>query len=300
MRIVHHLENSRSLRVLWMLEELGLDYELRRYPRDPKTLLAPPELRNVHPLGKSPVLQDGELVLAESGAILDYLADRYDTQRQLSPSPMPADGAERIAYRYWLHYAEGSAMPPLLLTLVMGRIRNAPMPFFARPIARSIADKAERGFIGPQRRLHLDWMERRLAESPWFAGERFSAADIQMSFPIQAAAVVSTTSRHCVASSSVSVSDPPTSVPRPTAATCRRSAAIEEGGRRPHLQHHGYRQPPFRQPPAADPAGRSRIRPAPARSAGCGLVAGDADPGDGAHVAGLVAGCCRDAWFRYR
>ncbi len=137
-----------------MLEELGLDYELRRYPRDPKTLLAPPELRNVHPLGKSPVLQDGELVLAESGAILDYLADRYDTQRQLSPSPMPADGAERIAYRYWLHYAEGSAMPPLLLTLVMGRIRNAPMPFFARPIARSIADKAERGFIGPQRRLH--------------------------------------------------------------------------------------------------------------------------------------------------
>ncbi|KAG0930028.1 hypothetical protein G6F31_017152 [Rhizopus arrhizus] len=101
---------------------------------------------------------------------------------------MPAEGAERIAYRYWLHYAEGSAMPPLLLTLVMGRIRNAPMPFFARPIARSIADKAERGFIGPQRRLHLDWMERRLAESPWFAGERFSAADIQMSFPIQAAA----------------------------------------------------------------------------------------------------------------
>ncbi|KAG0757599.1 hypothetical protein G6F22_019908 [Rhizopus arrhizus] len=100
-----------------MLEELGLDYELRRYPRDPKTLLAPPELRNVHPLGKSPVLQDGELVLAESGAILDYLADRYDTQRQLSPPAMPAEGAERIAYRYWLHYAEGSAMPPLLLTL---------------------------------------------------------------------------------------------------------------------------------------------------------------------------------------
>ncbi len=163
MRIVHHLENSRSLRVLWMLEELGLDYELRRYPRDPKTLLAPPELRNVHPLGKSPVLQDGELVLAESGAILDYLADRYDTQRQLSPSPMPADGAERIAYRYWLHYAEGSAMPPLLLTLVMGRIRNAPMPFFARPIARSIADKAERGFIGPQRRLHLDSLHTLLA-----------------------------------------------------------------------------------------------------------------------------------------
>ena len=188
MRIVHHLENSRSLRVLWMLEELGLDYELRRYPRDPRTLLAPPALRQVHPLGKSPVLQDGEQVLAESGAILDYLADRYDTQRQLSPSPIPAEGAERMAYRYWLHYAEGSAMPPLLLTLVMSRIRNAPVPFFVRPIARSIADKAEQSFVGPQRRLHLDWMERRLAESPWFAGERFTAADIQMSFPIQAAA----------------------------------------------------------------------------------------------------------------
>jgi len=188
MRIVHHLENSRSLRVLWMLEELGLDYELRRYPRDPKTLLAPPELRQIHPLGKAPVLQDGDQVLAESGAILDYLADRYDTDRLLSPPPLPADSAERIAYRYWLHYAEGSAMPPLLLTLVVGRIRSAPMPFFARPIARSIADKAERSFIGPQRRLHLEWMERRLSESPWFAGERFSAADIQMSFPIQAAA----------------------------------------------------------------------------------------------------------------
>jgi glutathione S-transferase len=134
------------------------------------------------------VLQDGEQVLAESGAILDYLADRYDTQRQVSPSPIPAEGAERMAYRYWLHYAEGSAMPPLLLTLVMSRIRNAPVPFFVRPIARSIADKAEQSFVGPQRRLHLDWMERRLAESPWFAGERFTAADIQMSFPIQAAA----------------------------------------------------------------------------------------------------------------
>ena len=151
MRIVHHLENSRSLRVLWMLEELGLDYELRRYPRDPKTLLAPPELRQVHPLGKAPVLQDGDLILAESGAILDYLVDRYDVHRQLSPSPVPAEGKERIDYRYWLHYAEGSAMPPMLLTLVISRIRSAPMPFFARPIARSIADKAERGFIGQER-----------------------------------------------------------------------------------------------------------------------------------------------------
>jgi len=188
MRIVHHLENSRSLRILWMLEELGLDYELKRYPRDPKTMLAPAALRQIHPLGKAPLLQDDGHVLAESGAILDYLAERYDTAHQLSPPPLPADTAERLAYRYWLHYAEGSAMPPLLLTLVMNRIRSAPMPFFARPIARGIADKAERSFIGPQRALHLDWMEQRLTGSPWFAGERFTAADIQMSFPIQAAA----------------------------------------------------------------------------------------------------------------
>jgi glutathione S-transferase len=188
MLTVHHLDNSRSLRVLWMLEELGLTYELKQYARDPKTMLAPPELRQVHGLGKAPVLQDGTRVLAESGAILDYLADSYDSERVLSPAPLPAGSDERMAYRYWLHYAEGSAMPPMLLTLVMSRIRSAPMPFFAKPIARAIADKAEKGFVGPQRRLHLDWMEQRLADSPWFAGKRFTAADIQMSFPIQAAA----------------------------------------------------------------------------------------------------------------
>lgn len=188
MLTVHHLDNSRSLRVLWMLEELGLAYELKQYARDPKTMLAPPELRQVHGLGKAPVLQDGTRVLAESGAILDYLADSYDSERVLSPAPLPAGSDERMAYRYWLHYAEGSAMPPMLLTLVMSRIRSAPMPFFAKPIARAIADKAEKSFVGPQRRLHLDWMEQRLVETPWFAGKRFTAADIQMSFPIQAAA----------------------------------------------------------------------------------------------------------------
>jgi len=188
MLTVHHLENSRSLRVLWMLEELGLEYALRVYPRDPKTLLAPAALRQLHPLGKAPILQDGSRVLAESGAILDYLAELHDGSRRLSPPTQPADGDERMAYRYWMHYAEGSAMPPMLLTLVVARIRSAPMPFFAKPIARGIADKLEAAFVGPQRRLHLDWMEQRLGDSPWFAGERFTVADIQMSFPIQAAA----------------------------------------------------------------------------------------------------------------
>jgi len=185
---VHHLDHSRSQRVLWMLEELGLPYQLVNYQRDPTTWLAPPALREIHPLGKSPVLQDDTLVLAESGAILEYLADRYDSARQLSPELLPAQSAERLRYRYWIHYAEGSAMPPLLLSLVFARVRKAPMPFFAKPIARGIADKVMKGFVGPQLKLHLQWMERELGQSPWFAGERFTAADIQMSFPIQAAA----------------------------------------------------------------------------------------------------------------
>lgn len=185
---VHHLDNSRSQRVLWLLEELALPYQVVRYARDPQTLLAPPELRAIHPLGKSPVVVDGGHVLAESGAIIEYLTDRYDSERVLSPTPRPVDSPERLRFQYWLHYAEGSAMPPLLLALVFARIRAAPMPFFARPVARAIADKAKRAFIGPQLRLHLDWMERALGESGWFAGERFTAADIQMSFPVQAAA----------------------------------------------------------------------------------------------------------------
>ncbi|MCD7098730.1 glutathione S-transferase [Stenotrophomonas sp. MMGLT7] len=185
---VHHLENSRSQRVLWLLEELQLPYSLLRYARDPATLLAPPQLRAVHPLGKSPVLVDDGHVLAESGAIIDYLCDRYDSERRFSPTPQPVQAPERLKFRYWLHYAEGSAMPPLLMTLVFGRIRSAPMPFFARPIARAIVDKAMQAFVGPQLQLHLDWMERELAATGWFAGERFTAADIQMSFPVQAAA----------------------------------------------------------------------------------------------------------------
>ncbi|MGE8226813.1 MAG: glutathione S-transferase family protein [Stenotrophomonas sp.] len=186
---VHHLEQSRSQRVLWMLEELGLAYEVVSYKRDPKTWLAPAELRKVHPLGKSPVLQDGTLILAESGAILEYLADRYDPEHKLSPQPLPMEAPERLHYHYWMHYAEGSAMPPLLMSLVFAKVRKAPLPFFAKPIAHSIVDKVMKTFISPQLRLHLGWMEQALAESTWFSGERFSAADIQMSFPIQAAAL---------------------------------------------------------------------------------------------------------------
>lgn len=182
---VHHLENSRSQRVLWLLEELGLDYVVVRYARDPQTLQAPPELRRVHPLGKSPVVVDDHHVLAESGAVLEYLVERYDTARTLAPSP---GSDERLRYRYWMHYAEGSLMPPLLVTLIFRRLKSAPMPFFARPVARGIADKMLAAFSAPQLKLHLDYLENELAQRQWFAGDDFSAADIQMSFPMEAAA----------------------------------------------------------------------------------------------------------------
>jgi len=183
MIIVHHLNNSRSQRVLWLLEELGLDYDLKRYERDPKTLLAPPALREVHPLGKSPVISDDSLTIAESGAIIEYLVDRYGNGR-LTPS---AGTPERLRYTYWMHYAEGSAMPPLLLKLVFDRIEKAPVPFIVKPVARAIAQRAKRSFVEPQIARHLDYLESELGKHKWFAGPSFSAADIQMSFPLEAA-----------------------------------------------------------------------------------------------------------------
>jgi glutathione S-transferase len=184
MIVVHHLNNSRSQRVLWLLEEIGLEYEVKRYQRNPKTLLAPRELREVHPLGKSPVISDGALVLAESGAIIEYLVERYP-----GANLAPGTGtAERLRYTYWMHYAEGSVMPPLLLKLVFDRIETTPMPFFVRPVARAIAQRAKNGFVMPQVARHLDYLEQELGKSTWFAGEAFSAADIQMSFPLEAAA----------------------------------------------------------------------------------------------------------------
>ena len=182
MVVVHHLNNSRSQRVLWLLEELGVEYEVKRYQRDAETMLAPKELRDVHPLGKSPVVTDGENTLAESGAIIEYLVDKYGNGR-LAPAP---GTPERLRYSYWLHYAEGSLMPPLLLKLVFDRVESAPMPFFVRPVARGIAAKVKSTFVMPQITLHLDYLEAQLAKSDWFVGDAFSAADIQLSFPIEA------------------------------------------------------------------------------------------------------------------
>lgn len=181
---VHHLENSRSQRVLWLLEELGVAYEVKRYARDPKTMLAPPELAAVHPLGKSPVITDGKVTVAESGAIVEYLLDTYG-QGRLRPPAGTADGRQ---FTYWLHFAEGSAMPPLLMKLVFDKVRTAPVPFFIRPVLKGVADKVTKSFIAPNLARQFDFMEAELVKRPWFAGAQFSAADIQMSFPLEAAA----------------------------------------------------------------------------------------------------------------
>ena len=181
---VHHLNNSRSQRVLWLLEELGLPYEVKRYERDAQTMLAPPALRAVHPLGKSPVITDGDTTVAESGAIIEYLLDTHSAGRLRPLAGTP----ERLRFNYWLHFAEGSAMPPLLMKLVFGRIQSAPMPFFVKPVARGIARQVLSSFVEPNLRSQLDFMESELASRPWFAGDTFTAADIQMSFPLEAAA----------------------------------------------------------------------------------------------------------------
>jgi glutathione S-transferase len=181
---LHHLNNSRSQRILWLLEELGVSYEIKRYQRDAKTMLAPPELRAVHPLGKSPVITDGDLTVAESGAIVEYLANRYGEGRLLAAPGTPA----RLRQTYWLHYAEGSAMPPLLLKLVFQRVATTPAPFFVRPVMKGIAAKVQDSFVDPQIALHLDYLEGELGKAEWFGGDAFSAADIQMSFPLEAAA----------------------------------------------------------------------------------------------------------------
>ena len=182
MIIVHHLNNSRSQRVLWLLEELGADYEVKRYERDANTMLAPPELRAIHPLGKSPVIEDDGVIVAETGAIIEYLLSKYP-----SDALKPAEGTE-VARRltYWLHYAEGSAMTPLLLKLVFGALPTR-SPGLVRPLVKAISAKAQSSFIDPQIKTHTAFWESELTKADWFAGDQFSAADIVMSFPIEAA-----------------------------------------------------------------------------------------------------------------
>jgi len=179
---VHHLNNSRSQRVLWLIEELGVTYQIKHYPRDKKTMLAPPELKAVHPLGKSPVITDGEITVAESGAIIEYLIERYGGGRMIPP----AGSAERRRYTYWLHYAEGTFAPLMVISLLMNRIERAPL--LVRPIAKAISGMVKKGYLTPNIENNLDFMEAELGKSTWFAGDELTAADVQMSFALEAAA----------------------------------------------------------------------------------------------------------------
>ncbi|MGY1949436.1 MULTISPECIES: glutathione S-transferase family protein [Pseudomonas] len=164
MIIVHHLNNSRSQRILWLLEELGLPYEIKRYQRDPKTNLAPPELKAIHPLGKSPVIEDDGQVLIESAAIIDYLIRRHGHGR-LQPDPASATYDK---YVQWLHFAEGSAMLPLMLNLYVGRLGDAGAPLHPR-IESEVAN-------------YLGYLNDVLGQAPYLVGDELSGADIQMSF----------------------------------------------------------------------------------------------------------------------
>lgn len=186
---LHHLETSRSQRILWLLEEMGLPYEMVRYQRDPKTRLAPPALKAVHPLGKSPVITDGGITVAESGAILEYLAETYGAEAAAAlPGLLPRPGTpEHRQSRFWMHYAEGSLMNWLLMKLVFTTIPRQPMPFFVRPIARALSGKVQAALIDPNLATALDYMEQHLAHHAWFAGNQLTLADFQMSFPVEAA-----------------------------------------------------------------------------------------------------------------
>lgn len=199
MLVVHHLETSRSQRVLWLLEELGVRYELKLYRRDPKTRLAPPELRQVHPLGKSPIVVDDGEVVAESGAIIEYLVEIYGKNLTgdlagLQPKP---GSAEHRQCRYWMHYAEGSLMNWLVMKLVFVTIPKQPMPFFARPVARAICGNVQQRLIDPNLKTATAFIEQHLERNAWFAGPRLTMADFQMSFAVEALLARSTGATRC-------------------------------------------------------------------------------------------------------
>jgi glutathione S-transferase len=182
---VHHLNASRSQRIIWLLEELGVPYEVKRYARDSKTMLAPPELKAIHPLGKSPVITDGGNTIAETGAIVEYLIETYGNGKLIPAAGTP----EKLRYNYWLHYAEGSAMPPLVMKLIFSRIPKAPnIPFYIKPIAAKLFAGVTTSFVDPNIKNHIALWDSELAKSPYFAGEALTGADIMMSFPVEAAA----------------------------------------------------------------------------------------------------------------
>jgi len=178
---LHHLNNSRSQRILWLLEELKTPYEITFYERDKITILAPKELKKIHALGKSPVITDGDVTVAESGAIIEYLVQTYGND--LYPQP---GSAQHRDYTYWMHYAEGSLMPQMLIKLIFDKVKDSPMPFFVKPIARMIANKVLDSYAGPNIKTNLTFIENHLSQQEWFCGDKLTGADIQMSFPLEA------------------------------------------------------------------------------------------------------------------
>ncbi|MFO1392329.1 MAG: glutathione S-transferase [Steroidobacteraceae bacterium] len=187
MLTVHHLETSRSQRVLWLLEELGTPYELKVYKRTAQRL-APPELRKVHPLGKSPVITDDGKVIAESAVIIEYIAETYGAFAggELAGLVPERGSAEDWQCRYWMHYAEGSLMNWLVMKLVFGSLPKQPMPFFARPIARAICNKVQGQLIDPNLATAASYIDGHLGRNRWFAGQLLTVADFQMSFAVEA------------------------------------------------------------------------------------------------------------------
>lgn len=181
--ILHHLNNSRSQRILWLLEELEIPYELKRYERDSKTMRAPDSLKAIHPLGKSPVLEHEGRVIAETGAIVEYILETFENAAAFRPE---AGTDEFYRYRFFLHYAEGSLMTPLLVKLIMGQVRDAPVPFFLKPIMKGVASKVDGNFSDPEIEKHMKFLNAELDGREWFAGE-LSGADIMLSFPLEAA-----------------------------------------------------------------------------------------------------------------
>ena len=180
---IHHLNNSRSQRILWLLEELHLEYEIIHYQRDKETMLAPKELQDIHPLGKSPVLEDGEMIVAESAVIVEYLIKKYGKEETMS---YPIELERATKHSYWYHFSEGSMMPPFLLKLVFDKIQSAPIPFFIKPIINKVCEKVLDGFVLPNVKRNLKFVEDALSENDFFMGHELSGADIMMSFPLEA------------------------------------------------------------------------------------------------------------------
>lgn len=182
MLVLHHLNNSRSQRILWLLEELQVDYTLKTYQRDAVTNLAPAQLKLVHPLGRAPVITDGDVTLAESGAIIKYIATQYgngDVFSELSE-------AEKQQLSFWMHFAEGTFMPPLVTKMVLEKGKAKASPFFIKFIVEKFVDAVMNAYFGPNIKANIEYVERHLTSNTWFLGDKLSSADFQMSFPLEA------------------------------------------------------------------------------------------------------------------